>query len=148
MPREPCPKRYKPSPRRHIRRPQRTPPPDNAGAPQLARAINRDYIDSRITAIINWNLVTAYYKTVPHWGNSLMVADQPWSGAFALGKSIWVSAHTTQFAQPGWQYLNGASGYLEGNRSRGSFVTLRSPNRRDYSTASNYASLEEAALAA
>jgi hypothetical protein len=105
----------------------------NTGAPQLARAINRDYIDSRITAIINWNLVTAYYKTVPHWGNSLMVADQPWSGAFQLGKSIWVSAHTSQFAQPGWQYLNGASGYLEGNRSRGSFVTLRSPNRRDYS---------------
>ncbi|OLB78485.1 MAG: hypothetical protein AUI14_13095 [Actinobacteria bacterium 13_2_20CM_2_71_6] len=98
----------------------------NTGAPQLARAINRDYIDSRITAIMDWNLVTSYYRTVPHSGNSLMVADQPWSGAYQLGKSIWVMAHTGQFAQPGWQYLNGASGYLGGNRGNGSFVTLSS----------------------
>jgi hypothetical protein len=105
----------------------------NAGAPQLARAINRDYIDSRITATINWNLVTSHYRTVPHWGNSLMVADQPWSGAYQLGKSIWVMAHTAQFAQPGWQYLNGAVGYLGGNRGNGSFVTLKSPNGLDYS---------------
>ena len=106
----------------------------NTGAPQLARAINRDYIDSRITAIMDWNLVTSYYRTVPHSGNSLMVADQPWSGAYQLGKSIWVMAHTGQFAQPGWQYLNGASGYLEGNRANGSFVTLKSPNNFDYSS--------------
>jgi hypothetical protein len=106
----------------------------NGGAPQLARAVNRDYIDSRITAIMDWNLVTSYYRTVPHSGNSLMVADQPWSGAYQLGKSIWVMAHTGQFAQPGWQYLNGASGYLEGNRTNGSFVTLKSPDSRDYSS--------------
>ncbi|HEU4421368.1 MAG TPA: galactosylceramidase [Pilimelia sp.] len=106
----------------------------NTGAPQLARAINRDYIDSRITAIMHWNLVTSYYRTVPHSGNSLMVADQPWSGAFQLGKQIWVMAHTAQFAQPGWQYLNGASGYLEGNRTNGSFVTLKSPNGSDWSS--------------
>src|SRR2546421_7639675 len=106
----------------------------NTGAPQLARALNRDYIDSRITALLHWNLVTSYYRTVPHSGNSLMLADQPWSGAFQLGKQLWVMAHTGQFTQPGWRYLDGASGYLEGNRANGSFVTLKSPNNLDYSS--------------
>src|SRR6266540_1547561 len=104
------------------------------GAPQLARALNRDYIDSRITALIHWHLETSHYKTVPHSGNSLMIADQPWSGAFQLGKQLWVMAHTAQFAQPGWRYINGASGYLEGNRANGSFVTLKAPNNFDYSS--------------
>src|SRR5439155_21339997 len=94
----------------------------DTGAPQLARAINRDYIDSRITAMLHWNAVTSWYRTLPDWGDSLMQADEPWSGFFHIGKQLWVVAHTTQFAQPGWQYLNGASGYLGGSRSNGSLA--------------------------
>ena len=104
------------------------------GAPQLARALNRDYIDSRITAMIDWNAVTSWYESLPDWGESLMRADQPWSGWYQVGRSIWVIAHTTQFAKPGWRYLDGASGYLGGARANGSFVTLRAPAGGDYST--------------
>src|SRR5262249_58965322 len=46
----------------------------------------------------------------------------------------WVTAHTTQFTQPGWAYIDSASGFLGGNRANGSYVTLKSPNRNDYST--------------
>jgi hypothetical protein len=104
------------------------------GAPQLARALNRDYIDSRITAMIDWNAVASWYQSLPDWGESLMQADQPWSGWYHVGKSIWVTAHTTQFAKPGWQYLDAASGYLGGARANGSYVTLKSPDGADYST--------------
>jgi O-glycosyl hydrolase len=104
------------------------------GAPQLARAINRDYIDAKITAILNWNLVGSVYSTLPDWGDSLMEADSPWSGSYYVAKSIWVMAHTGQFTQPGWQYLDGAVGYLGGARNNGSYVTLKSPNGRDYSS--------------
>jgi len=106
----------------------------DAGAVPLARAFNRDYIDSRITAYINWTLVAAWYSTLPYYGDGLMLADQPWSGYYHIGKSIWVMAHTAQFTKIGWQYLNNACGFLGGNRSNGSYVTLKSPDGNDYST--------------
>jgi len=106
----------------------------DSGAPALARALNRDYIDGKMTATINWSLVASWYNTLPDYGMALMQADQPWSGYYHVAKSIWVVAHTTQFVQPGWQYLDSASGYLGGDRQNGSYVTLRSPNRKDYST--------------
>ncbi|HLI96827.1 MAG TPA: hypothetical protein VKT72_12170, partial [Candidatus Baltobacteraceae bacterium] len=103
------------------------------GADALARAINRGYIDGRMTAFINWSAVGSWYRTLPDWGDALMQADQPWSGHYYVAKSIWVMAHTGQFAAPGWRYLNSACGYLGGDRNNGSYVTLEAPNKRDYS---------------
>jgi hypothetical protein len=103
------------------------------GASALARAINRDYIDGRMTALINWSAAGSWYRTLPDWGDALMQADEPWSGHYAVDKSIWVVAHTTQFAQPGWRYVDNGCGYLQSDRNEGSFVTLESQNHRDYS---------------
>jgi len=105
----------------------------DTGALAMARAANRDYIDARITGMINWSLVNSWYRTLPYWGDGLMDADQPWSGSYDVGRSIWVMAHTTQFTQPGWQYLDSSVGYLSDNRANGSFVSLKSPNNSDYS---------------
>ncbi|MBV9257270.1 MAG: hypothetical protein JO215_04525 [Ktedonobacteraceae bacterium] len=105
----------------------------NTGAAALAETITHGYIDDRATATINWTLVDSWYNTLPYAGDGLMVANQPWSGNYVLGKSLWVVAQMTQFAQPGWQFLDGASGYLGGNRSNGSYVSLKSPNGKDYS---------------
>jgi len=99
------------------------------GAPAIARSLNRDYIDGRMTANIYWSLVASWYADLPIPGTGLMTAETPWSGYYDLGKTIWTVAQTTQFAQPGWRYLNGASGHLAG----GSYVTLRSPRGGDYS---------------
>ena len=44
-----------------------------------------------------------------------------------------VIAHTTQFAAPGWRYIDSASGYLGGIRTNGSYVTLRSSLTNNYS---------------
>src|SRR5205814_439483 len=83
----------------------------DTGAPALARAINRDYIDARITAMIHWNAVDATYPSLPDPGDSLMQANSPWSGAYHVGKQLWTVAHTTQFTQPGWQYLDNFESY-------------------------------------
>ena len=106
----------------------------NAGAAAIARAVNRDYIDGQMTAFINWNLVAAYYSTYPFANDGLISAQQPWSGNYGIGKSVWAMAHTAQFAQPGWHYLDTSSGYLGGNRANGSYVTLKATNNTDYST--------------
>jgi hypothetical protein len=105
----------------------------NGGADAMARAINRGYLDTKMTAFINWPLVAALPANLPFPTTGLLVADQPWSGHYAVGKSLWVTAHTTQFSQPGWSYLDSASGYLGGVRTAGSYVTLVSPNGPDFS---------------
>ena len=59
-----------------------------------------------------------------------MYANTPWCGHYDVQSTIWVTAHTTQFAQPGWQYLDSASGYLPEN---GSYVALRSSDMKNWS---------------
>lgn len=100
------------------------------GAGPLARSLNREYIDARVTANLQWALVASWYGDYPVAGTGLMRADQPWSGYYDVGPEIWAAAQTTQFAQPGWRYLNGASGFLSNGAS---YVTLRSPTTGGYS---------------
>ncbi|MFJ2960121.1 galactosylceramidase [Streptomyces sp. NPDC087270] len=108
----------------------------NAGGLPMARADNIDYVDGRMTASINWPVVASAYSDVGFADQGLVRADEPWTGAYDVGLSTWVTAHTTQFAQPGWQYLDGASGYLGGRSSDevGSYVTLKSPGGKDWSS--------------
>ena len=106
----------------------------NGGAKQLARGINRVYLDAKMTGYMNWDLVAS---TTPNnlWSTvGLVLANQPWAGWYSVGKDTWAIAHTTQFTAPGWKYLDPSSGYIGGNRNNGSYVTLKSTNNSDYST--------------
>jgi hypothetical protein len=107
---------------------------DNSGAPALIRAITRGYLDAKMTALLNWPLIAAITPNLPYPTTGLMVAGQPWSGNYSVGADAWVTAQVTQFAQPGWQFLDGASGYLGGDRANGSYVSLKSPDSSNYAT--------------
>ncbi len=107
---------------------------DDTGAGALIRAITRGYIDAKMTALLNWPLIAAITSNLPYPTVGLMVAGEPWSGNYSTGKSLWVTAHIAQFTQPGWQFLDGASGYLGGDRTQGSYISLRSPTGGDWST--------------
>jgi O-glycosyl hydrolase len=107
---------------------------DNSGSGALIRAITRGYIDAKMSAFLNWPLVAAITSNLPYPTVGLMVASQPWSGHYSVGTSLWATAHVTQFSQPGWHFLSGASGYLGNDRTNGSYVTLTSPDGSDYST--------------
>jgi hypothetical protein len=104
------------------------------GAPALIRSITRGYTDAHLTAYINWPVVAAVYPNLPYNTDGLVLANQPWSGAYSVGESLWATAQVTQFTQPGWQFLNTGSGYLGGSESNGSYVSLKSTNGSDYST--------------
>jgi Glycosyl hydrolase family 59/Ricin-type beta-trefoil lectin domain/Concanavalin A-like lectin/glucanases superfamily len=106
----------------------------NAGAAAMARGDNRDYIDGKMTATINWPIVAAVYPNLPFATDGLIQASQPWSGAYTVGKQAWVTAQTTQFTSPGWSYIDSASGYLQGSRTDGSYVTLKSPAGGNWSS--------------
>src|SRR5580700_3477379 len=106
----------------------------NGGAPALIRSITRGYIDADLTAYINWPLIAAIYPNLPYNTDGLILANQPWSGAYSIGASLWATAQVTQFTAPGWKFLNSGSGYLGGSESNGSYVTLKSTDGTDYST--------------
>ena len=106
----------------------------NSGAPALIRSITRGYIDAHLTAYINWPLIASIYPNLPYSTVGLMLANQPWSGAYSIGKDLWATAQVTQFTRPGWHFLNSGSGYLGGRKSNGSYVSLKSPDGSDYST--------------
>ncbi|MEK0098529.1 ricin-type beta-trefoil lectin domain protein [Streptomyces sp. A475] len=107
----------------------------DGGAEAVARAINRDYIDGRMTAYVNWPAIASLYPNLSFAADGMSIANQPWSGAYHIGATTWVTAHTAQFTRPGWRYIDAASGYLGGDRTNGSYVSLKSPGRSgDYST--------------
>jgi hypothetical protein len=106
----------------------------NAGAPALIRSFTRGYVDASMTAYINWPLLAAIYPNLPYSTVGLMTASQPWSGNYSVGESTWATAQVSQFAQPGWKFVDSGSGYLGGAESNGSYVTIKSTNNTDYST--------------
>lgn len=91
------------------------------GAAYLAKAYNRPYIRSRITKHQVWSLVTSYYDLLLFPGSGQMYANTPWSGNYTVQPAIWASAHTNQFAGPGWQYVDNSSGFF----GSGSYVTVK-----------------------
>jgi galactosylceramidase len=102
-----------------------------AGAGALAKLYNRNYLEGRMTKTIIWSPITAYYDNLPLPGSGVMKANTPWSGHYTVQPALWATAHTTQFAEPGWTYLAGAAeGLLP---TGGSYVTLKSPNGADFS---------------
>ncbi len=105
-------------------------------AKNFARLYNRNYILGRMTKTIVCTPITSLLQdlvpfNVDIWNNpGLMKANTPWSGHYEVPPAVWATAHTTQFAQPGWRYLDGACGFLA---KAGSYVTLTSPDGGDYS---------------
>ena len=102
-----------------------------AAAMKLAKFFNRNYINGKITATEIWSPITSYYDILAAADSGLMRANTPWSGNYYVAPAIWAAAHTTQFAAPGWTYLEGGASALL--PSGGSVVTLESTNHSDYS---------------
>jgi O-glycosyl hydrolase len=102
---------------------------------QMARNINRNYAAGKVTAAIYWPVVSAIYDNLPYDNIGLIKCNQPWSGHYVVTASVWAMAHTAQFTEPGWRYIDGASGFFnqDATGAHGSFVTLKSPGSKDYS---------------
>jgi galactosylceramidase len=92
--------------------------------PYIAKLNNRCYIEGRMTRITSWSLISSYYDILSLPSSGPMRANAPWCGAFEIQPAVWATAHTTQFTEPGWKYVDSGCGYLK-NRA-GSYVTLKS----------------------
>lgn len=103
----------------------------DVGAVPIARALNRMYSDAEITGFMSWSAVSSWYANLPIADTGPMLAEWPWSGHYKVGSSIWAYAHTTQFTQPGWRYLDTGSQRLP---SGATIASLVSPTDDDFTS--------------
>jgi hypothetical protein len=97
----------------------------------LAQSFNRNFVLGKMTKTIIWSPITSYYDILPLPGSGLMRANQPWSGHYEVQPAIWITAHTTQFIEPGWRYLGtNACAMLPGG---GSHVATLAPDGKNFS---------------
>ena len=98
-----------------------------------AQLLNKFYIRDRITKTQAWCPVDSILPGIKFSGTGLMHATQSWSGYYEVWPAIWTTAHTTQFAEPGWLYMDKACGKFEAKTWKGSYVALRDPAGKDWS---------------
>ena len=95
-----------------------------------AASMNNTFVDRGLTKINFWSPVSAYYDCLPAPRSGVLTANTPWSGAFEIAPTLWAVAHITQFAEPGWRFLEGAGRKLP---KGGSVVGFVSPDGKDIS---------------
>jgi galactosylceramidase len=106
---------------------------DGIGCMLMARLINKLYIRDRIVKTELWSPVDGIYQGLPWKYTGVIGSDQPWSGHYSVWPGVWAIAHTTQFAEPGWQYLDKGCGLFSDSTWKGSYVTLKNPETQDWS---------------
>ena len=106
---------------------------DGKGALYLARLMNKLYSRDRITKFEIWCPFDGIYNQIIWPNTGAMQADSPWDGHYTLWPAVWALAHTTQFAEPGWIYMDGACGQFDLNTWRGSHVAMRDLKTGDWS---------------
>lgn len=96
----------------------------------LASVLNRNYIEGRMTKTVVCAALSAFPEVffIPDTG--IVTARWPWCGYYRVPPAVWVMGHTTQFAEPGWRYIDSACTLLPAG---GSVVALRDPNNGDWS---------------
>lgn len=103
------------------------------GALYLARLINKVYIRDRITKYEIWCPLDGIYNQIIWSNTGVLQSDTPWDGHYTVWPAVWALAHTTQFAEPGWIYMNSACGQFDTATWRGSHVAMRNPKTGDWS---------------
>jgi galactosylceramidase len=106
---------------------------DWKGALLWAQLINKLYIRDRITKVNVWCPIASILPGLEWVDTGLMQANQSWSGHYDVWPAIWTTAHITQFAQPGWRYLDQACGQFNPKTWTGTHVALHDPSGKDWS---------------
>ncbi|MGC1377167.1 MAG: hypothetical protein WA821_13130 [Anaerolineales bacterium] len=97
----------------------------------VAVNIAKQYTDGKMVRVMYQPALDSVYDSIKYNGKGILVANTPWSGYYQVTPSLWMTAQFTQFAKPGWKFLDTACGSIDSNHY---FITLRDPSTSDYST--------------
>ena len=95
-----------------------------------AASMNNTFLERGLSKISFWSPITAYYDCLPAPRSGVITANTPWSGAFEIAPTLWAVTHITQFAEPGWRFLEGVGRKLP---KGGSVLGFVAPNGNDIS---------------
>lgn len=122
---------------------------DWAGASCWARSLVQNFVKLNATSTVSWATLWAAPASYRYFGNGLLYATQPWSGSYLVPPAIWTTAHVTQFAAPGWRFLDGdGAGLLPGGGSWTAMVPPPSTQRSHDYTAGHHRRPQVSASAA
>jgi galactosylceramidase len=93
----------------------------------VAYRIIRSYASGKMVMYQMHPVIEAIYDNVPYTYKGVIAAAHPWSGHYEIDNGLWVTAHFTQFIEPGWVYLD--SGCSSG--ADNSYLTLKNPGTDD-----------------
>jgi len=96
----------------------------------VAKNLAKQYADGRMVRALLQPALDGVYETVKYNAKGILTAVTPWSGHYEIHKSFWMVAHFTQFAQPGWKFLDKSCGNVGDDLW---YLTLRDPQSPDYS---------------
>ena len=119
----------------------------------FAESVARGYVDSKVVQFTTWPILAGGLPGSLYGTTGLMLANKPWSGYYQLYPTVWITAHFNQFAPMGWRTVDGGCGGLfvetnsvydrwtlgsagnkdEWKRARVNYLTLASPDGKDYS---------------
>jgi hypothetical protein len=71
------------------------------------RSLLQNYVKLNATSTVSWSTIWSVPEPYRYFGNGLMYAFEPWSGNYSVPPAVWTTAHVTQFAAPGWHFLDG-----------------------------------------
>lgn len=95
--------------------------------------IIREYDELRMTKSIAW----APFTSMPNgflWHNvGFLDASDCWSGHYRIWPGMWAMAQLTQFADPGWQYMDSAISSCGNRRDGCMYMAMMAPNKKDWS---------------
>ncbi|MCP2329303.1 galactosylceramidase [Hamadaea flava] len=99
------------------------------GPLDTAQRIIKSYAVGRMTKYEMHPAVEAGYPNTPFNFKSILVAQHPWTGHYDVTSGLWATAHFTQFAKPGWRYVDSATT----SDDRGGVMTVKDPGSSDWS---------------
>lgn len=116
---------------------------DVGGTLDIANRIITMYPGGRMTLCEIQPVVAAYYDGVTYCSKQLILANEPWSGAYTLDSSFYMMLHFARFIRKGWApvdsacHADGKAGGGDGHAvvdAQHSYVTAMDPDTGDFST--------------
>lgn len=95
-----------------------------------ARDLVRRYVEGRVTRVLLRPALDGVGSSLGSDGAGVLTANTPWSGHYTVLPSLWMVAQFSQFALPGWKYLDRACLHAEKDLW---VLSLRDPKTPSYS---------------